>query len=297
MTASFAPADPFGRLPVPATVEVVAALSLPIGLITALHARPVGVDRGVVLFVPGFTGSKEDFLDFLPLVAAEGWDAWAYSQRGQADSVAPAGDSNYTLDGFAEDLVALATLVGRGRPVHLVGHSFGGIVARAAAIASPVLFADVTLLCSGPHGWAGRNAKNAALVRESGSAAWWDRDNPELAGLPDDRLTADQAFKRMRLARTSVDNLLGAAGILADLTDTTADLGATGLPVLVAHGVDDAAWPQDWQRDMAVRLGAPYVVIPDAAHSPQRENPGATAAVLDDFWGRQAPAASAPTDR
>jgi pimeloyl-ACP methyl ester carboxylesterase len=36
---------------------------------------------------------------------------------------------------------------------------------------------------------------------------------------------------------------------------------------------------------------------PGAAHSPQRENPGATLAVLTDFWGRQPPAASAPTDR
>ena len=295
MTAEFAPADPFGRMRVPATVEV-AALSMPVGLLTALHARPVGPDRGVVLFVPGFTGSKEDFQDFLPLVAGQGWDAWAYSQRGQADSAAPAGTSNYTLDAFAGDLIAVAQLVGNGRPVHLVGHSFGGVVARAAAIASPALFADVTLLCSGPHGWEGRNSKNAALVRERGSAAWWDRDNPHLAGRPDEELTADQAFKRMRMARTSDDNLLGAAGILADTTDTTADLGATRLPVLVARGIDDAAWPQDWQRDMARRLDAPYVVIPDAAHSPQRENPGATAAVLDDFWGRQAPAASDPTD-
>lgn len=296
MTSAHAPADPFGRMPVPSGVEVV-ALSLPIGPVTTLHARPLGAARGLVLFVPGFTGSKEDFLDFLPLVAADGWDAWAYSQRGQADSVAPAGEENYSLEAFAADLVAVAGLLGQGRPVHLVGHSFGGVVARAAAIASPALFADLTLLCSGPHGWPRRNAKNAALVRAKGSAAWWDRDNLHLVGLPDDALTADQAFKRLRLARTSDDNLLGAARILADETDTTADLAATTLPVLVAHGVDDGAWPQDWQHGMAARLGAPYVVIPGAAHSPQRENPAATAAVLNDFWGRRAPAASDPTDR
>ncbi|TFD77290.1 alpha/beta hydrolase [Cryobacterium sp. Sr8] len=295
MTPEYAPTDPFGRMPVPSGVEVV-ALSLPVGLLTALHARPVGAPRGVVLFVPGFTGSKEDFLDFLPLVAAEGWEAWAYSQRGQADSVAPVGVDEYSLDAFAGDLLAVARQVGQGRPVHLVGHSFGGIVARAAAIASPALFADITLLCSGPHGWPRRNAKNAALVRAKGSAAWWDRDNPLLVGRPDDELTADQAFRRLRLARTSDENLLGAIRILADETDTTADLAATALPVLVAHGVDDAAWPQDWQRAMAARLDAPYLVIPGAAHSPQRENPGATAAVLHDFWGRQAPAAPDPTD-
>ena len=33
--------------------------------------------------------------------------------------------------------------------MHLVGHSFGGIVARAAVVARPDLFASVTLFCSG----------------------------------------------------------------------------------------------------------------------------------------------------
>jgi len=295
MIALYDPAEPFGRLPLPAEVEVL-GLFLPVGRLTALHSAPVGAERGVVLFVPGFTGSKEDFQGFLPLVAADGWDAWAYSQRGQADSSAPVDAANYTLKDFADDLVAVAELVGNGRPVHLVGHSLGGVVARAAAIASPATFADVVLLCSGPHGWPGRNSKNAALVRESGSSAWWDRDNPDLVGRPDNELTPDQAFTRLRFASTSDDNLLGGVRILADETDTTVDLAATGLPVLVAHGVDDGAWPQDWQRDMAARLDAPYTVIPGAAHSPQRENPGATAAVLTDFWGRQAPAASDPTD-
>ncbi|MEO6200390.1 MAG: alpha/beta fold hydrolase [Cryobacterium sp.] len=296
MITQYAAAEPFGRLPLPAEVEVL-ALTLPVGRLTALRSAPVGAERGVVLFVPGFTGSKEDFQGFLPLVAADGWDAWAYSQRGQADSVAPIGTANYTLEALAHDLVEVADLIGHGRPVHLVGHSLGGVVGRAAAIASPSSFADVVLLCSGPYGWPGRNAQNAALVRDSGSSAWWDRDNPGLVGRPDGELTPDQAFARMRLASTSDDNLLGGARILADETDTTAELAATGLPVLVAHGVDDGAWPQKWQRDMAARLDAPYAVIPGAAHSPQRENPDATAAVLTDFWGRQAPAASDPTDR
>src|SRR5699024_9066006 len=99
--------------------------------------------RGTALLIPGFTGSKEDFLGVLPLLADRGWNALTYSQRGQADSAAPAGVDAYRLDEFAQDAVTIVrTLVAeRGGPVHLLGHSFGGIVAREALISDPRLFA------------------------------------------------------------------------------------------------------------------------------------------------------------
>lgn len=291
MTAiSWPTVPPFGTLPVPPP-DVLAhlGLDLPVGRLTALRSRPVGPARGVVLVVPGFTGSKEDFAGFLPLLAEHGWEAWSYSQRGQADSAAPAGLDSYTLDLFAGDVVAVVAMIGAGRPVHLVGHSFGGIVARAAAIAAPAGFVDLTMLCSGPRGWAGRMQREANLVRSRGSAGWWDADNPHAAGLPDAALNAAGAFDRFRTGRTSDDSLIAGAAILADETDSTAPLAETGLPVLVAHGADDPAWPQDWQRAMALALNGRYSVIPDAAHSPQLENPAGTLTVLDEFWAATGP--------
>ncbi len=227
-------------------------LDLGVGRLTALSARPEARSRGVVLLVPGFTGSKEDFGGFLPLLAARGWEAWSYSQRGQADSAAPPGVENYTLALFASDVVAVAEQIGAGRPVHLLGHSFGGVVARAAAILSPGSFSDLTMLCSGPHGWAGRLEREATAIRSRGSAAWWNEDNPHTVGRPD------------------------------------AELIGGGIDVLVAHGAADLAWPQEWQAAMAFLLDGAYEIIPDAAHSPQLENPAATASVLDAFWSRGA---------
>jgi pimeloyl-ACP methyl ester carboxylesterase len=63
-----------------------------------------------------------------------------------------------------------------------------------------------------------------------------------------------------------------------------AELAATGVPVLVAHGEADDAWLPSVQADMARRLGARHEVIDGSIHSPAVENPPRTVAVLLDFW-------------
>ncbi|MHA7304234.1 alpha/beta fold hydrolase [Arthrobacter sp. TMN-49] len=283
--------DAFGAGAVPAGVSVI-GIPVGIGQLTAYHAEPVGEPRGTVLLVPGYTGSKEDFGEFLPLLSALGWDVWAYSQRGQGDSVGPDGIGNYALEMFASDVLEVAALVGHGEPVHLLGHSFGGIVAPEAAIARPEAFLSLTLLCSGPHGWPGRLSDASETLAEGGSIGLWNRDNPHTVGLADDLLTAEESFLRLRAARTSTDNLLAGAAILRTHADRSAAIAATGLPVLIAHGEHDDKWPIEWQQAMAQHIGADYQVIPAGAHSPQLEAPGATAAVLEQFWARHQPAMS-----
>lgn len=282
--------DPFGAPTVPRGVSVL-GIPASIGQLTAYHGHAVGESRGTVLFVPGFTGSKEDFREFLPLLSALGWDVWAYSQRGQGDSAAPPGLGNYTLELFAADVLEVAGIVGDGAPVHLLGHSFGGIVAPEAAIARPGAFLSLTLLCSGPKGWPGRHADTSKVLAKGGSMGLWNRDNPHTLGLADELLTPEMAFLRLRAARTSSDNLRAGAQILRTHVDRSAEIAATGLPVLIAHGEHDDAWPIQAQHAMAARIGADCEVIPAGAHSPQLESPEATAATLDRFWARHRPGA------
>jgi pimeloyl-ACP methyl ester carboxylesterase len=56
------------------------------------------------------------------------------------------------------------------------------------------------------------------------------------------------------------------------------------VPVLVAYGADDDAWPPAVQAEMAGRLGAAHVVVPGAVHSPAVEQPEATVRLLLEFW-------------
>ena len=67
-------------------------------------------------------------------------------------------------------------------------------------------------------------------------------------------------------------------------TDRTDELAAVDVPILVAFGVQDEAWPPALQRQMATRLGARLVEFADAAHSPAAESPEETAEALVSFW-------------
>jgi pimeloyl-ACP methyl ester carboxylesterase len=91
-------------------------------------------------------------------------------------------------------------------------------------------------------------------------------------------------FMRERFLASDPQALIGMAEALIDEPDLVADLAAADLPILVACGADDDVWSPQIQAGMARRLGAPYTVIADAAHSPAVENPTATVATLVEFW-------------
>jgi pimeloyl-ACP methyl ester carboxylesterase len=93
-----------------------------------------------------------------------------------------------------------------------------------------------------------------------------------------------QGFLRNRMLASSPRALLGMAEALTGEPDRVEELRATGVPVLVLHGEADDAWTPALQAEMAARLGAEHVVVPDAQHSPAVENADATAKALLAFY-------------
>jgi pimeloyl-ACP methyl ester carboxylesterase len=73
-----------------------------------------------------------------------------YDQRGIGRSSSPQADpANYTLVKYAEDLDAVRQVIGV-ESVHLLGHSWGGIVAQRYATLYPERVRSVILMGSGP---------------------------------------------------------------------------------------------------------------------------------------------------
>jgi len=271
------------------------------GSFAALRADPAGGigQRQPALLVPGYTGSKEDFLAILEPLAAAGRAVTAIDLRGQYESGPASGRDGYAPDQLADDVLAVAAMVAddTGR-VHLVGHSFGGLIARQAALADRTAPRSLTLLCSGPGTIGGARAEALRDLLDFLAPAgdevkelapmiahvWQTQLRPQAQADGTPAHIIDFLEKRALLSCPL--GLAAMAGHLLDWQDRTIELArrAATFPVLVSYGENDDAWPPDVQDLMAKRLGAERICIPQAAHSPAVEAPETTAAMLTSFW-------------
>ncbi|MGY1769593.1 alpha/beta fold hydrolase [Blastococcus sp. SYSU D00813] len=248
-------------------------------------------ENGTVLLVAGYTGSKEDFAPLLRPLCAAGYRVVAVDQRGQYESPGPDDPARYSVAELADDLLAVARVLADETGVpHLVGHSFGGLVARAAVLADPGAFRSLTLLGSGPSRLVGPRADlldHLGPLLEAGGVPLVHQTLEQLAMTDpkaQDVPAPTREFYARRFLANSAAGLRGMADAMTSEPDRVAELAATGVPVLVAHGVADDAWTPAAQTDMAKRLGARHAVVPGAIHSPAVENPPETLAALLDFW-------------
>ena len=275
---------PFLRLPPGVTRITVPAAR---GALAALSAGAAGSPREPVLLVPGFTGSKEDFIAILEPVAAAGHPVVAVDQRGQLDTPGDGDPSSYDVKVLAQDVLTAARHL--GERVHLVGHSFGGLVARAAALAEPGVLRSLTLMSSGPAAIPHPAASNLTLISQAlpvmDLASIWaaKRELEARAGAVAPPPEVEEWLRSRFLASDPVALRRHAEQLLAE-EDQVDELAAVGLPTLVLFGDADDAWSPTEQTDMARRLGARVVVVEACGHSPAAERPEATAEALLEFW-------------
>ncbi|MEU4891348.1 alpha/beta hydrolase [Streptomyces sp. NPDC044780] len=259
----------------------------------AVHdARPASAARGTVLLVPGFTGSKEDFIALLEPLATAGFRVVAVDGRGQHETPGPRKEAAYALDELAQDVLAQATAVSAAveDPVHLLGHSLGGLIARAAVLRDPGAFASLTIMSSGP---AAISAPQRARIKllidaltvmdmESVWQAMRELDPPEAADAATPPGVAE--FLRQRWLGTVPEQLIVTGRQLTDEPDRVDELAAVRLRIHVLSGEADYAWPVPLMDEMAGRLAARRTVIEGAGHSPNTERAHPTAEALIGFW-------------
>ncbi len=241
-----------------------------------------------VVLIPGLLGSKEDFAPVLRRLASRGHRSVAIDLPGQYESPGPERPVDYTIEALAKDVLDVArslTEEGHGR-AHLIGHSFGGLVARAAAIAAPEEISSLVLIGSGPAMI--RHARETGirmLIEAAGSNLSLEMIWDAMAGLRGSEVidvdeTQALRFERERFLRTSRESIVGMGRALLQAPDRTDELAASKVPVFVMYGEDDDGWPPELLREMAGRLGAEHRGVPKAGHVPTRENPTVTAAEL-----------------
>jgi pimeloyl-ACP methyl ester carboxylesterase len=281
------------------------------GVFAALEAIPgSGVcERQPAILVPGYTGSKEDFLGILHQLAAAGRRVLALDMRGQYETAGPDDPRAYTIGELGYDIAAVIDAVAAraappygGAPrglVHVTGHSFGGLVVREAVLAGASGIGSLTFMSSGPGrltGAAGADLAQLTASLDGGSPEvmrrtirhiWETIMAPQATAAGVDAPIV--AFLRDRMLRNSPVGLRVMGQYLLTAPDRTAELArelapAAGAPVLVLYGEDDDKWEPVAQEEMAAQLSAERVCIPAAAHSPAVDAPETTASALNAFW-------------
>ncbi|MFJ9830374.1 alpha/beta fold hydrolase [Streptomyces sp. NPDC101169] len=249
--------------------------------------------RGVALLLPGFTGSKEDFNPLHVPLAERGYRTVAVDGRGQFETDGPEHDETaYAQEELAKDVLAQAAALGTA-PVHLLGHSLGGQVSRAAVLLDHSPFASLTLMASGPAQISVSQQQRVKLLRDALAvmtmAEVWDAIQAMEA--PEETATGgldggldNRADLRRRWMGNKPAQLLATGRQLCSEPDRVAELAAVPLPFHVLSGALDDTWPLALLDDMAVRLGARRTVVEGAEHSPNTDQPLATARALADFW-------------
>ena len=262
------------------------------GTFAALEAFPASgaCELGTVLLVPGYTGSKEDFISLLGQLAAAGRRVVAVDLRGQYQTPGPDDPAAYALAELGADIAAVAEAT---ETVHLLGHSFGGLVARESVLGGYTP-GSLTLMSSGPAALPGDRAEELramlAYVADTpghelkGKVAeiWHGVLEPQAieAGVS----TPVLEFLEDRMLSNNPVGMTAMARSLMSAEDKTEALAHREIPTLVVYGENDNAWSPGDQETMATRLRAQRFCIPGAAHNPNVEAPATTAHALTKFW-------------
>jgi pimeloyl-ACP methyl ester carboxylesterase len=136
-----------------------------------LSVRVAGnhASSNVMIALHGGPGQSHHYMLDLERLAGGEFAVVTYDQRGVGGSTAPPADPTYyELADYVEDLEAVRRAVGADQ-VHLLGHSWGGIVAMQYAMVYPEKVRSLILVGSGSPTWDGMMAAAAGIeqrVRE-----------------------------------------------------------------------------------------------------------------------------------
>ena len=240
-----------------------------------------------------------------PLLLVHGWPLDRTMWEGQlgglgtyARVLAPDlrgfGDSSvrppYTVDQYADDLVAFLDALGLARAV-VCGLSMGGYVAfsmlrRHRDRVRALILADTRATADTDEGRENRR-KQIALIEHEGMSVLADRQLQPMIG----RTTLERQPELAESVRRSMasqppDGTIGALRAMADRPDSTPMLGSIDVPTLVVGGAEDGITPPNVLRAMAAQIpGSRVEIVEQAGHVSPLERPAAFNHVVSEFLG------------
>jgi len=218
----------------------------------------------LVVFHHGVGATADIWAEWLPALA-DRYRLARFDTRGFGRSTVPGPGFDWTLEGLAEDVVAVARAAGAER-FHVVGESLGGTVALYLAVRRADAVLSITVSNASHRGGSIQRAKEwCAFVGERGMAAWAETMTPlrlDRARVPDGKW---QWFERVQAA-ADADAVLDLADLLIG-SDLTPDLDAIAVPALLLAPGQSPFVPLSVMEEMHARIpGSELQVFPDARH-------------------------------
>jgi pimeloyl-ACP methyl ester carboxylesterase len=272
-----------------------------------LHVRETpGPDGVPAVYVHGLAGSATNWTDLAALLATRAAGT-AVDLPGFGRS-RPLASRDYSPAGHADAL--LCFLAGRGRPVHLVGNSFGGAVALSVAARRPELVSTLTLVSPAmPDRRPDPRRVSDLRLLLAMLPGIGRRARAELAAMHP-RTRAEQVIRlcfgdpsvvpEHRLAETVAE--IAARGELEWAREAAERTGRAMVsswwlgeslwttaarvqaPTLVVWGAEDRLVTPRLARRTAAVLRARLLMLPGVGHVAQLEAPDAVAAAVADLW-------------
>lgn len=199
----------------------------------------------------------------------------AYDIRGLGGS--PAGDGQFTMEGFVDDLFEIMEKLRLDKPV-ICGLSMGGYIVLRAAEREEKKFAAL-ILCDTKSEEDSNAAKlNRAAgikqINEEGVQKFVDSFVPKCFNekfINSNRQEYEEVLNRALMSDPA--GVKGSLLAMAGRTDTTDYLSKIKIPVLVICGAEDKITPPDIMRSMSDKInGSEFLLVPGAAHLPPVEN-------------------------
>ena len=209
--------------------------------------------------------------------------AWDVPGFGESSDI----DDNWRAPQFADALAGFIAALALEQP-HLVGHSFGTMVALSLFARHPAVPASLVLV-GGYAGWAGSLPPDEVQRRLQmfvGMAELGDAFDPKsYPGLFSELIPADRDAALATMMRENVRRAtIRAAGHIGAETDLRPVLPTVDVPTLILHGAADARSPL--ANAEALHAAIPtsqLVVLPKLGHACVVEDPEACAAEIRSF--------------